>query len=786
MELKNPKLLILGIAILGAAIYFQTFGFGYSADDGIYTYFNRVTQKGLDEWTELFKYGSMNFIEISPSNTSIYRPLSLLTFAIEHAIVGEFKAGVGHGVNVVLYFVLLLVIGLLLLELFRKRQIPNWVLVVILALYALHPIHTEVVASVKSRDTLLSAVFAFSSILIWVRSGSQISLLRWAAILVLFFFSLISKEESIPLLAVLVAISWFFDHKKLVPSIQSMLPFLIPVILYLGIRAVVLDPVDLSYTSGVNSILYLANGAEFLATNLYIYLQYVKLLFFPHPLSWDYSFNQISIQTFSSPWVWLSLLLFAGLIYGAVKGGKTRSLFSFGIIFYLATFSIFANLTTFLIIGSNLGERFMFIPSLAFCILIGFGLKELSERWAKPQLLFLLMMPVLLAFSWKTYSRSQVWESNLTLSASGVKTSPKSWRTHMMYAEELRQRGNALKKTDEDSSKVFFQEALNHYQNSFEILGPNAGVSQYLSPYAEVLLAMGDSTQAMELFKASVKKAPRIHYAWFKLGMIHFAKGDYEQSREMYLKALEADRPDYYATYKNLAQVYFRLDQNAAAILAFEKSKSYKEDPEIDKLLAYLYTQEGMLDKAEALQVQDSTFSVEETRFAVELRKGNEAFAQQRYQDAIAQFEKVEEDYNQLDGASRFPNYYAAFGKALIEIGDTLAAKQRFTKAYAIIPNNHVVLTNLGIIALLKERKYPQAEQYFRAAIQSDPEDPFSARVNLGTALILQRKEKEAIQVLEDALNYGSSRPVIGNLYLLNKATGNTDRMNYYQNLLNQ
>lgn len=52
--------------------------------------------------------------------------------------------------------------------------------------------------------------------------------------------------------------------------------------------------------------------------------------------------------------------------------------------------------------------------------------------------------------------------------------------------------------------------------------------------------------------------------------------------------------------------------------------------------------------------------------------------------------------------------------------------------------------------------------------------------------MILQRKENEAIQVLEDALNYGSSRAVISNLYLLKKATGNTDRMNYYQNLLNQ
>lgn len=789
MDIKKPKFWILGIALIGASLYLQTINYGYSADDGIYSYFNRVTKTGLENWTELFQYGSMNFIEISPSNTSIYRPFTLLTFAIENALVGEFKGGVGHGVNVVLYFFLLWVLGLLLLELFRKRKIPDWVAILILMLYAVHPIHTEVVASVKSRDTLLSALFAFSAILIWVKSYPKISIPKWLGILVLFFFSLISKEESVPLLALVGCVSWFFFRENLTKSLGSVLPFLIPVGVYLGLRAMILDPVDLSYTSTVNSIMYGAQGGDYLATNLYIYLQYLKLLFFPHPLSWDYSFNQLSIQSFASLWVWFSIILFGALIYVAVKGFKERNLFSFGIIFYLTSFSIFANLTTSLIIGSNLGERFLFIPSLAFSILIVLVLHSLGEKyWSQksPWIAFLILIPFLIGFSWKTYARSQVWESNLTLSASGVETSPKSWRTHMMYAEELRLNGNKLKVENPDSAQVFFQLAETHFAKSFEILGAKNSVPQYLSPFAEVLLALGDSTQAESIFLRSIEKAPKIHYAWFKLGMIHFQRGEFEQSRDMYLKALEADKPDYYATYKNLAQAYFRLDQNQEAIVAFEKSKSYKEDPETDKLLAYLYSQMGMLDKVSTLNVQDSTFSVEETQFLVQLRRGNDAYSNKRFAEAIKFFSEVEVEYEQYDGRSRFPNYYAAFGKALIEMRDTTEAKKKFTLAYSIIPDNHVVLTNLGIISLLKDKRYSQAEQYFRAAVNANPEDPFSARTNLGTALIMQRKEQEAIQVFEDALNYGSSRAVISNLYLLNKAIGNEERMNYYLNQLNQ
>jgi tetratricopeptide (TPR) repeat protein len=789
MDIKKPKFWILGIAMIGAALYLQTINYGYSADDGIYSYFNRVTQEGVGEWTELFKYGSMNFIQINPSNTSIYRPFTLLTFAFEYAIVGDFNAGVGHGINVFLYFLVVCIIGFLFLELFPKRNLPIWLLLLILILYAVHPIHTEVVASVKSRDTLLSSLFGFLAIFLWVKSDGNLSVWKWIGVLFIYFLSLISKEESIPLLALVGLIAWFFQKKSIGESLKSILPFLIPVSIYLVLRSIVLDPVNSSLNSTINSVLYGAEGSDHLATNLFIYLQYLKLLVFPHPLSWDYSFSQLIIQSFSNPWVWVSLILFIGLAYIAYDGFKKRSLFSFGILLYFATFSIFANLTRSLIIGSNLGERFLFIPSLAFCFLIGLGLFELINRkWSAKsgQISFLILLPVFLLFSWKTYSRSEVWESNLTLSASGVETAPKSWRTHVMYADALRIQGIGKKKENVDSAQVYFKKAIVHFNKGFEILGEKNPVPQYLSGFAEVLLESGDSTKAEVIMNQSMAQAPKYFYPWFKMAFLEFQRGDYEKARDLYLNALKSERPDLYATYKNLGQSYYQLGDYTNAISSFEKSKEQKEDSEVDKLLGYLYTKEGMIEKAKALNLGDSTLSFEETDFLVTLNRGNDAFSKKKYAEAISLFREVEDEFQDQATIDRFPNYYAAFGKALIETSDTLEAKRRFLKAYEIDSKNPVVLTNLGIIALLKDKRYPDAERYFKAAVESNPEDPYSARVNLGTSLILQRKEKEAIKVLEDALNYGSSRPVLGNLFLLNKAIGDTERMNYYQNLLDQ
>ena len=784
---QNQIFWIVLIALFGAGLYLHTYDYGYTGDDGIYAYFNLVTQKGMAEWTELFKYGSMNFISINPVNTSIYRPFTLLTFALEYQIFGEFNATNGHVLNIFLYFCLLLILGFLLVDLFQKKALPLVIPLGILALYAFHPIHTEVVASVKSRDTLLASVFAFSAILFWVKQEKNITLPEQILIGVLFFISLISKEETITLIAIVFLIAYFFQNKSFLEGAKATIPFLIPAIIYMICRAVILDSASTTYDSKINSVLYGLSSGDRLATNLFIYLEYLKLLLFPHPLSWDYSFSQIDVQTFKNPIVWLSLLVFAGLLFFAVKGFKSKKLFSFGILFYLFTFSIFANLTTSLTIGSNLGERFMFIPSIAFCLLVVYGLYCLLDRFKVQKsglLMVIVLSPILLAFSWKTVDRAKVWKNALTLSESGIQTAPKSWRTHAMYAEELRLEAARLKKENLDSAKIFFAKSVSEFDQAFEILGDEVSVSQYLDAQAEVLLGVGDTARAETVLEESIQKRPNSHFAKFKLAAISYNKGDFEKAKRLYLESLKAEKPDLYATYKNLGLAYLRLNENINAIAAFEKAIEEQEDPEIDRNLAYLYTEIGDLEKAASYQSEDEEFSVEETAFLYTMRDGNDAFQKNDFSTAVLNYAKIEKDFEEFGGPEKYPSYFAAYAKSLLETGDTLAAKSRFLKANEVDPNNSVVLTNLGTIAFMKDKNYSNAERYFREAILAGPENMFTAYTNLGTVLIMQRKEKEAIEAFEKSLQYGSSKGVLGNLFLLNKALGNEERMNYYQEQL--
>lgn len=76
-----------------------------------------------------------------------------------------------------------------------------------------------------------------------------------------------------------------------------------------------------------NSLLGSENNSVRIATAFYILLQYFKLLIFPHPLSHDYSFAQISLQSLSSPPAIAAFLICIFLaIYAAMEMRKKPSL----------------------------------------------------------------------------------------------------------------------------------------------------------------------------------------------------------------------------------------------------------------------------------------------------------------------------------------------------------------------------------------------------------------------------------------------------------------------------
>lgn len=786
---------VLLVAFLGSAIYFQTYNYNYTQDDVIYTIENSATKKGIDGLADIFTHGSLFYYVLEPTNTGVYRPLTLFTFCIEFEVFRTFDPKNGHSINIILYFLVLVFAGLVLVRVFKTRKIPLPVPLLILALYALHPIHTEVVASVKGRETLLCALFVFLALYLWLRNVAKQSFLLKIAIGLIFFLGLLSKEEGITFVAVAFLISYIFLSKSIEGSLKEAIPFFIATVVFLLIRYIVLDQSIETYNSTLNNVIYSLQGPDRFATNLYVYLYYIWLLIFPFPLSIDYSYSQITPKTFSDIWVILSLLFFIFLLITSLKGFWRKTVIGFGILFYLCTFSVFSNLTEGITIGATIGERFMFLPSLGFCIVFVYSAYWLAKKmnYKLASSLLVIFLPISMIYAAKSYSRTKVWSDNITLFKSAIKTAPKSWRVHNNLAEAARSKAirmendTSASKPKVDSILYWNQLARKEYELAFDIIkGLNTAPYQSYLNYGELLFKLKDTTGAKSVFQKVTTLSLNPSAAWHNLGTIAFYERDFVSAVNYYQRALISNGPTYFSTYKYLGSSYLMLQDYNNAIKAYENALRYGKDAEITSNLSMLYANTGNLDKAISIGVNNGTGSAEEIKYKGLMNAGNIAFNQGKYREAINYLNKCESYYHQNGGYKAFPEYLVTLGRSYLKLNEMGDAKIIFNKVMKEDPRNFIALQNLGTIAYQYEKNYVKATEYFNMCLHANSPDLYFTYSSLGFLYWIQNMPDQAIQNFESALKYNYSKDIINNLYKLWSLKGNQEKVKYYQDLLNK
>ncbi|MBK7336138.1 MAG: hypothetical protein IPJ00_08180 [Saprospirales bacterium] len=86
-------------------------------------------------------------------------------------------------------------------------------------------------------------------------------------------------------------------------------------------------------------------------------------------------------------------------------------------------------------IGTNMGERFIFMPSFGFCLFVGMGLYAIIEkRPAIRKNVGYVGIVILALLAGKTVVRNLVWKDNYTLFTSDVKISPNSAKLQTPWA----------------------------------------------------------------------------------------------------------------------------------------------------------------------------------------------------------------------------------------------------------------------------------------------------------------------------------------------------------------
>ena len=534
-HLYRNRILSLLVFLLAFALYGNTIGNEYGFDDHLVTKGNALEVQGLKGIPEIF---SQSYIETEEIQTG-YRPMVKLSYALEYAV---FKGNphVSHFLNTLMYAVLCVLLFLML----RAILYPLHIILPFLAIiiFTVHPIHTEVVASLKNRDELLSLLFTTLSIWCFLKFSSVGK--KWTLILgiILFYFAVLSKINAVALIAILPLIFFYFAHSNIPRSamVFGTIGALVAVHFIIVIPA--LAGYERPFDYYENPIPHLESLNDRLGTatmGLWIYLEKLTL---PLHLKFYYGYAEIEPTGLGDIKVILALVVYTAIMILGVLGLIRKHPFSFGAFFFLFHMFILSNYVKY--IPGVVVERGAFAASLGFSIMLAWllikvtgvdltsrfqGIK-LSLKWAIPLFLFVGFS------SFQTIHRNAVWYDTFSLVHHDIQYLQKSAKANQVYAALLRQQ----------------------YLDQKEMLS---------IPQQEALLEQIDHHFITAIRIAPEWVEPNRAYA------LHLAADlqEYEIAIPYFFKALEAKPGNHAITY-NLANCYVMLEDLDSATFYYEQT----------------------------------------------------------------------------------------------------------------------------------------------------------------------------------------------------------------------
>ncbi len=567
------------LSVAAFLLFAPTIGHGFVLDDLAVIENNKFVQEGFGGIPDLFS--TFYWKGFWNDNAGLYRPLSMVMFAIEWAISPNNPA-LHHFINVLLYA---LTIGLLFK--FLLKLLPGysvWVSFAVTLIFMVHPSHTEVVANIKSRDEILCFLFFLLTFLslLKARSGKSMDLVKPA---LLFLACLLSKEAGIMYLPIFGLYFWIVRKEPAFSSFKKLIALIFIAGVWLILHQFVIhsDPTPpIQYTYHDNSLVACQDGSRY-ATGIGILGRYLLETIAPFNLSYDYSYNQFPCLSFTSLPViaTLAAVVLLGLV--VLKTRKSKPEIAFGILFFFISIALVTNI--FSLIGTTYANRLIYAPSLGIIlslILIVFNLfkAEQTLRWQSGAVLVSLVIGVL--FSVKTIQRNKAWESNTTLFTADLQNSPNSARVQFNYGVVAMNEAGEGPSANKDQLKLAassFKKAISIDSldaNSFT----NLGVVEY---------RLNQFDQSILYTQKAISLNPNDTSLFGNLGDAYFALNDYQKTINS-LKPVTQWKNATSGHHKRYGISLFNLKRYEEAITAFKKGlQKYPNDTEMASNLGNAY-----------------------------------------------------------------------------------------------------------------------------------------------------------------------------------------------------
>lgn len=450
-----------------------------------------------------------------------YRPIFLLFLLINYKIWGPYAAG-WHLATVAMHVGVTYLVYLLARRLtgdFRTALIAA-------AIFGVDPIHIESVAWVSGVTDPLLAAFLLPAFLCYLNARERPAHRRaWlGGSLALYGLAMLSKETALILPIIIFVFEWVWEkapvegswfqeaYRRMKLGILRSLPFVLLTFGYLAVRVQVLN--GLGHTMTPLSVLAIAY------TWPQLLLFYLRHLVWPFNLSVFYDVPYVrtpGLASFVLPLAGLAgvgLLVWVGLrrLHESSPANEKVAAFSFAWI--LIPFIPLLDLSV-LPVGEIAHDRYLYLPSIGFSILVAMALRRIRFgkvklfRVAALQASAVLALVMVLGIS--TTRQDRYWANDILLYTRGVERTPqnKLARTNL---------GNAL------GEKGHYAEAIHLYR---QVLAQDPGFWLAIYNTGYTYYRMGRLQQAEKYLKRAIEvngvDSDEYFYlglTWLKLGKL--------------------------------------------------------------------------------------------------------------------------------------------------------------------------------------------------------------------------------------------------------------------------
>jgi len=777
---RFPDITLIAFLVVASALpYLNALRNGFISDDEMQV-LNNPYIRNFHHLATIFSTPVAS--HVGPGAPNYYRPLMNVVYLLCYQGFGPHPF-IFHLLNLIFHLWVVCAVFLLTKRMFQDRNLALMAAV----LFAVHPIHSEAVAWVAAAPDLQLSLFyllTFWLFLAVARPGGRFSYLAQLTMAGSFVLTIFSKEQAVtlPLLATVYEHLYRADREETRPA-QKVLRYAVLWLLtiaYLLFRARVLGALssgfrhhDLTWYQAFVSALALVG-------------QYLWKVLCPVDLRVFCPFHAPS--GFFDPAVVggiVGLTVCSALFLFLWRGARSLS---FGLIWLLVTLAPVLNARWMPIVV--FAERYLYLPSVGLCWLLGWGLLRLwvrvSARGAIWTRALASAFGILVALcSVRIVTRNRDWRNNFVLYANTLAACPDAFYVRSDLGAAYWQAGNAesaerewrevLKAAPQHSSTLSnlglvclkdkrYPEAVEFFKKALEFDAKNADAHLYLGvtymethslDLAELELRTavslsslnanarnalgklyqdeGRAADAEEQFRRSVEIEPNI-MGYGNLGGIHWDRGELKLAEQEYREALRL-APNDSSILNNLGLLSTNQSRYTEAVSLFRKAIELKpDDPTPHLNLGIAYGKMAQSESAEkefrtAVALSPQNFEARNRLGTLYLNAGRIVEAEEQFRRSLA--------IKPNDAA------YGSLGEIYLRRGDTISAERAFQRAASLNPSNSQTHFRLGALYLSRGRN-ADARREYEAGLKSDPGNAAALAVleHLGPPVRIKERSK--------------------------------------------